>query len=296
MLRYLRALADRDLALDRSMIPLGSCTMKLNATGEMIPMTWPEFGALHPFAPPEQAAGYRRAHRRARADAVRRDRIRGRIAAAQRRLAGRIRGPARDRGVARVPRRGASQRVPDPRVGARHQSGVGADGRACRSSSSPATPAATSTSPTSRRKARRARERSRRDHGHLPVDARRIRGRHRTHLRHRARSWRPGVRRRRQHQCAGRASPRPGEFGADVSHLNLHKTFCIPHGGGGPGVGPVAWARISRRSCPAIGTSVPLARRERGRAKASAARYRPRQRRALRLAQRSCRSRGCTSR
>ena len=60
MLRYLRRLADRDLALDRSMIPLGSCTMKLNATSEMIPVTWPEFGALHPFAPADQAAGYRR--------------------------------------------------------------------------------------------------------------------------------------------------------------------------------------------------------------------------------------------
>ena len=59
MLRYLRRLADRDLALDRAMIPLGSCTMKLNATSEMIPVTWPEFGALHPFAPAEQAAGYR---------------------------------------------------------------------------------------------------------------------------------------------------------------------------------------------------------------------------------------------
>ncbi|MGZ8763903.1 MAG: aminomethyl-transferring glycine dehydrogenase, partial [Acidimicrobiia bacterium] len=59
MLRYLRRLADRDLALDRSMIPLGSCTMKLNATTEMIPITWPEFGRIHPFAPLDQAAGYR---------------------------------------------------------------------------------------------------------------------------------------------------------------------------------------------------------------------------------------------
>ena len=58
MLRYLRQLADRDLALDRAMIPLGSCTMKLNATAEMIPLTWPEFGSLHPFAPSEQAHGY----------------------------------------------------------------------------------------------------------------------------------------------------------------------------------------------------------------------------------------------
>ncbi|MFM8303114.1 MAG: glycine dehydrogenase (aminomethyl-transferring), partial [Actinomycetota bacterium] len=60
MLRYLRRLADRDLALDRTMIPLGSCTMKLNATAEMTPVTWPEFGGLHPFVPIEQAAGYRR--------------------------------------------------------------------------------------------------------------------------------------------------------------------------------------------------------------------------------------------
>ena len=55
MLRYLRSLADKDLALDRTMIPLGSCTMKLNATAEMIPVTWPEFAQLHPFAPAEQA-------------------------------------------------------------------------------------------------------------------------------------------------------------------------------------------------------------------------------------------------
>ena len=59
MLRYIRSLADKDLALDRSMIPLGSCTMKLNATSEMIPITWPEFAQVHPFAPREQLAGYR---------------------------------------------------------------------------------------------------------------------------------------------------------------------------------------------------------------------------------------------
>jgi glycine dehydrogenase len=58
MLRYMRRLADRDLALDRAMIPLGSCTMKLNATSEMLPITWPEVSALHPFAPAEQARGY----------------------------------------------------------------------------------------------------------------------------------------------------------------------------------------------------------------------------------------------
>ena len=71
MLRYLRRLADKDLALDRSMIPLGSCTMKLNATSEMMPVTWPEFGALHPFAPADQARGYASSIARARADALR---------------------------------------------------------------------------------------------------------------------------------------------------------------------------------------------------------------------------------
>ena len=63
MLRYLRSLADKDLALDRTMIPLGSCTMKLNATAEMIPVTWPEFAQIHPFAPAEQSTGYQRARR-----------------------------------------------------------------------------------------------------------------------------------------------------------------------------------------------------------------------------------------
>ena len=76
------------------------------------------------------------------------------------------------------------------------------------------------------------------DHGHLPVDARRLRGHHHRPLRGGARRRWPGVRRRGQPQRAGRGGP-PRRFGADVSHLNLHKTFCIPHGGGGPGVGPV---------------------------------------------------------
>ena len=89
MLRYLRRLADRDLALDRTMIPLGSCTMKLNATTEMIPVTWPEFGALHPFAPLDQADGYRELFDRPRGLAGRDHRLRRRVAAAQRRLPGR---------------------------------------------------------------------------------------------------------------------------------------------------------------------------------------------------------------
>ena len=75
LLRYMRKLSDRDLALDRAMIPLGSCTMKLNATTEMIPLTWPEFGSLHPFAPREQAERLSRAVRAAGKMAVRHHRL-----------------------------------------------------------------------------------------------------------------------------------------------------------------------------------------------------------------------------
>ena len=75
LLRYMRKLSDRDLALDRAMIPLGSCTMKLNATTEMIPLTWPAFGALHPFAPREQAKGYHATVRAAGRMAVRHHRL-----------------------------------------------------------------------------------------------------------------------------------------------------------------------------------------------------------------------------
>ncbi len=88
LMRYLRKLADKDLALDRTMIPLGSCTMKLNAASEMIPVTWAEFGALHPFAP---AAAKRRlpaTDRRTGSDALRRYRLRRDLAATERRFAG----------------------------------------------------------------------------------------------------------------------------------------------------------------------------------------------------------------
>ena len=78
------------------MIPLGSCTMKLNATAEMIPVTWPEFAALHPFAPLDQAQGYQQLFEELESDAARDHRLRRHLAAAQRRLAGRIRRPAGD--------------------------------------------------------------------------------------------------------------------------------------------------------------------------------------------------------
>ena len=101
MMRYLRRLADKDIALDRSMIPLGSCTMKLNAVSEMTPVTWPEFAHLHPFAPTNQTVGYREMIGEPRAHALRGHRICRGIAAAQRRLAGRVRGTPDHSGLSR---------------------------------------------------------------------------------------------------------------------------------------------------------------------------------------------------
>ncbi len=126
MLRYMRSLADKDLALDRTMIPLGSCTMKLNATSEMIPVTWPEFANMHPLAPADQTAGYRQLIAGTRADAGRVHRLRRGQPATELGRAGRIRRAARDPCVSPLARRGPSQHLPDPGERARHQPGVGA--------------------------------------------------------------------------------------------------------------------------------------------------------------------------
>ena len=128
--RYMRRLADRDLALDRAMIPLGSCTMKLNATAEMMALSWPEFADIHPFVPSDQTEGY--------AEVI--GDLCGKLCAitgydafsmqpnsgAQGEYAGLL----TIRAYHAQPRRGASRRLPDPDLGARHQPGVGADGGA----------------------------------------------------------------------------------------------------------------------------------------------------------------------
>jgi glycine dehydrogenase len=238
MLRYMRALADKDLALDRTMIPLGSCTMKLNATAEMIPVTWPEFADIHPLAPAEQAEGYRRLIDELEAmlveitgyDAVSLQPNSG----AQGEYAGLLAIRAYHAGT----RRTAARHLPDPRVRARHQPGLRAavrhEGRGDQVRQG-----------RQRRRRRHPRARPKvlrapgRDHDDLPLDPRRVRGGRRRDLRDRAQARRPGVHRWRQPQRACRLA-RPGKWGSDVSHLNLHKTFCIPHGGGGPGVGPCA--------------------------------------------------------
>ena len=91
MMRYIRGLERKDIGLDTSMIPLGSCTMKLNAASEMLPITWPEFSKLHPFAPVEQTAGYQQIFRELEAALCDDHRLRRCVAAAQLRRAGRVR-------------------------------------------------------------------------------------------------------------------------------------------------------------------------------------------------------------
>jgi glycine dehydrogenase len=237
MLRYIRSLSDKDLALDRSMIPLGSCTMKLNATSEMIPITWPEFAHTHPFAPADQLEGW----------ALLDEQLRGWLtqatgyagislqpnAGSQGEYAGllAIRGWHASRGE-------ATARLPDPRVGARHQPGERADGRHERG----------------RRQVRRHGQRRPDDlaakceaHARDLLAAVMItypstygvfdphrEGAVRDRAPHGGQVYVDGA---NMNALVGVAAP--GEFGGDVSHLNLHKTFCIPHGGGGPGVGPV---------------------------------------------------------
>jgi glycine dehydrogenase len=128
MLRYLKSLEDKDVALNRSMIPLGSCTMKLNATAEMIPVTFPGFGAIHPFAPVDQAEGYIEMIRRLESWLAADHRLRRRVAAAQCRQPGRVCRAARHPRLSPRARRGASRHLPDPVLRAWHQPGQRRDG------------------------------------------------------------------------------------------------------------------------------------------------------------------------
>jgi glycine dehydrogenase len=238
MLRYLRRLADRDLALDRSMIPLGSCTMKLNATTEMIPVTWPAFGQLHPFAPIEQAAGYRELFRDLEAwlcavtgyDAVSLQPNAG----SQGELAGllAIQAYHRSRGdtgrdVCLIPAsahgtNAASATMAGMRVVVVKCDDLGNvdvdDLKTKAHDHADALAALMVTYPST--------------HG---VFEEQIRDVCAVVHEHGGQVYLDGA---NLNALVGVA--KPGAFGADVSHLNLHKTFCIPHGGGGPGVGPVA--------------------------------------------------------
>jgi glycine dehydrogenase len=247
MLRYLRSLSDKDLALDRSMIPLGSCTMKLNATSEMLPVTWPEFGQIHPFAPAEQTVGYREMIDQLEADAGGGNRLRSRLAATERRLARRVRGSADHPRLSRVARRRSSQCLPDSRFGARHEPGVGTDGRhAGRGGRVRCTRQRRYRRPEG--EGRTTRGQARRDHDHVSVDARRVRSERARNLRDRACARRPGLRGRRQHERDGRPhgagsvrrrrlAPEPAQ---DVLHSARRWRPGRRSGGGG---------RTSRSSC-----------------------------------------------
>ena len=238
MLRYLRRLADRDLALDRTMIPLGSCTMKLNATSEMEPITWPEFADVHPYAPDDQTVGYRTLIADLEAmlaevtgyDAVSLQPNAG----SQGEFAGLLAIRAYHHS------RGDTQRticlIPASAHGTNAASAVMAgmdvvvvacdehgnvdtdDLRRCVEAAGERLAAIMVTYPST--------------HGVFELGIRDL-----CDTIHAA-GGQVYVDGANLNALVGVA--KPGWFGADVSHLNLHKTFCIPHGGGGPGVGPVA--------------------------------------------------------
>ncbi|MCC7284989.1 MAG: aminomethyl-transferring glycine dehydrogenase [Burkholderiaceae bacterium] len=253
MLRYIRSLADKDLALDRAMIPLGSCTMKLNATSEMIPITWPEFAQLHPFAPADQLAGIHALN----------DQLCQWLAQATGYAA-----------VSLQPNAGSQGEYAGLlAIKAWHESRGQAQRRICLIPES-----AHGTNPASAQMAGLQVVVVKCDAmGNVDLDDLRAKcAQHRNELaavmitypstygifeprvkelcaivrEHGGRVYVDGA---NLNALVGLAAP--GEFGGDVSHLNLHKTFCIPHGGGGPGVGPVCVAQDLAPFLPAAAGS-----------------------------------------
>ncbi len=237
MLRYLRRLADRDLALDRTMIPLGSCTMKLNATAEMMPITWPEFADVHPFAPEDETVGYRALIGQLESMLVD---ITGYDAVSLQPNAGSqgeyagllaIRAYHRSRGdehrtVCLIPSSAHGTNAASAVMAGMQVVVVACDDRGnvdlddlrlALADHCDRVAAIMVTYPST--------------HGVFEERIREI-----CELVHDA-GGQVYVDGANLNALVGLA--RPGTFGADVSHLNLHKTFCIPHGGGGPGVGPI---------------------------------------------------------
>ncbi|MGI1661070.1 aminomethyl-transferring glycine dehydrogenase [Palleronia sp. KMU-117] len=237
MMRYMRRLADRDLALDRAMIPLGSCTMKLNAAVEMMPITWPEFSNIHPFAPADQVRGY---HELIEDLSKKLCVITGYDAmsmqpnsGAQGEYAGlltiaayhRARGEAhRDLCLIPVSAHGtnpASAQMAGMEVVVVKSAENGDidldDFRAKAEAAGDRLAACMITYPST--------------HGVFEETVREVCAI--THA-HGGQVYLDGA---NLNALVGLA--KPGEIGADVSHLNLHKTFAIPHGGGGPGMGPI---------------------------------------------------------
>ncbi|NWF30430.1 aminomethyl-transferring glycine dehydrogenase [Streptomyces sp. PKU-EA00015] len=237
MLRYLRRLADRDYALDRGMIPLGSCTMKLNATTEMEPVTWPEFGQIHPFAPVEQAEGYLTLIHELEdrlAEVTGYDKVSIQPnAGSQGELAGLLAVRAYHRAG------GDEQRtvclIPSSAHGTNAASAVMAGMKVV----------VVKTADDGEVDIEDLRAKIEQYRDELAVLMITYPSTHGVFEEHVADIC------AQVHDAGGQVYvdganlnalvglAKPGRFGGDVSHLNLHKTFCIPHGGGGPGVGPV---------------------------------------------------------
>ncbi|CAN5679245.1 aminomethyl-transferring glycine dehydrogenase [soil metagenome] len=237
MLRYIRMLSDKDLALDRSMIPLGSCTMKLNATSEMIPITWPAFANMHPFAPHDQLQGYFELDAQLRAWLCQATGYAGISlqpnAGSQGEYAGLLAIKAfheskgdTHRNICLIPQSAhgtnpASAQMAGMQVVVTACDANGnvdlADLQAKCEKHSGHLACVMITYPST--------------HGVFEMQIKELCALVHSH------GGRVYVDGANMNALVGVAAP--GEFGGDVSHLNLHKTFCIPHGGGGPGVGPV---------------------------------------------------------
>ncbi len=241
MLRYLKRLESRDLSLTTSMIPLGSCTMKLNATAEMIPVTWPEFGKIHPFAPTEQAAGYREMFVRLEAALAE---ITGFAAVSLQPNAG-SQGEYAGLLVIRAyhESRGDTHRdvclIPQSAHGTNPASAVMAGMKVVvvktddQGNIDVADLEAKATANADRLAALMVTYPS--THGVFEEAITEV---CRTVHSHGGQVYLDGA-----NMNAMVGLSRPGDIGADVCHLNLHKTFCIPHGGGGPGMGPIGVAK-----------------------------------------------------
>ena len=257
LMRYLRKLADKDLALDRSMIPLGSCTMKLNAASEMIPVTWPEFGNLHPFAPVEQAAGYTQLTTELEAmlcaatgyDAVSLQPNAGSQGEYAGLLAIRAYHLSRgddQRDICLIPQSAhgtnpatasmAGMRVVVTACDARGNVDI-ADLKAKAEEHKDRLAAIMITYPST--------------HGVFEEGIREI-----CQIIH-DNGGQVYIDGANMNAMVGLCAP--GQFGGDVSHLNLHKTFCIPHGGGGPGVGPIG---VKSHLAPFLPGHAHMARKE----------------------------------
>ena len=238
MLRYMRSLADKDLALDRTMIPLGSCTMKLNATSEMIPVTWPEFANIHPLAPADQTAGYRQLITELEQmlvectgyDAVSLQPNSG----AQGEYAGLLAIRAYHRS------RGEGHRniclIPESAHGTNPASAqlCGMEVVAVKTDRNGNVDVADLAAKADQHAANLAALMVTYPSTHGVFEEAIVEICDIIHA-HGGQVYTDGA---NLNALVGVA--KPGKYGSDVSHLNLHKTFCIPHGGGGPGVGPVA--------------------------------------------------------